>query len=88
MPAGRDWIARDCRSEIPAANGPLVDVRVRWKTLRVLDFGLPKLWANQLKGYFASGLKSTMVGVVLMPLVIPWEYAWCYYVQRAGDRWK
>jgi hypothetical protein len=54
----------------------------------VLDFGLPKLVANQLTPDFVHDLKSTMVGVVLMPLVIPWGYVWRHYVQRTGDRWK
>ncbi len=67
---------------------PLLMFEFVWKTLWVLDFGLPKLWANQLTGDFAYDLKSTMVGVVLMPLVIPWGYVWRHYVQRAGDRWK
>ena len=67
---------------------PLLIFEFVWKTMWVLDFGLPKLWANKLTGDFAYDLKSTMVGVVLMPLVIPWGYVWRHYVQRAGDRWR
>ena len=67
---------------------PLLMFEFVWKAMWVLDFGLPKLLANQLTGDFAYDLKSTMVGVVLMPLVIPWGYVWRHYVQRPGDRWK
>jgi hypothetical protein len=67
---------------------PLLMFEFVWKTMWVLDFGLPKLWANQLTPDFAHDLKATMVGVVLMPLVIPWGYVWRNYVRRAGDRWK
>lgn len=67
---------------------PLLMFELVWKTMWVLDFGLPKLLANQLKGDFAQDLRATMVGVVLMPLVIPWGYVWRHYVQSAGDRWK
>ncbi|HEX5257985.1 MAG TPA: hypothetical protein VFW35_04290 [Sphingomicrobium sp.] len=67
---------------------PLLMFEFVWKAMWVLDFGLPKLWANQLTPDFAYDLKSTMVGVILMPLVIPWGYVWHHYVQRTGDRWK
>jgi hypothetical protein len=67
---------------------PLLMFEFVWKTMWVLDFGLPKLLARQLTAEFAYDLKSTMVGVVLMPLVIPWTYVWRHYVQRAGDPWR
>lgn len=67
---------------------PLLMFELVWKTMWVLDFGLPRLLANQLTADLAQDLKGTMVGVVLMPLVIPWGYVWRHYVQRPGDRWK
>src|SRR3954470_2261882 len=67
---------------------PLLMCEFVWKTMWVLDFGLPKLLSHQLTGDFAADLKGTMVGVVLMPLVIPWGYVWHHYVQRPGDRWR
>jgi hypothetical protein len=67
---------------------PLLMFELVWKTMWVLDFGLPKLWTNHLTADFAQDLKGTMVGVILMPLVIPWGYVWRHYVRRAGDRWK
>jgi hypothetical protein len=67
---------------------PLLMFEFVWKAMWVLDFGLPKLLAHDLTPDFAQDLKGTMVGVVLMPLVIPWGYVWRHYVRRAGDRWK
>ena len=28
------------------------------------------------------------MGVVLVPLVMPWAYVWERYVKRPGERWK
>jgi hypothetical protein len=67
---------------------PLLLFEFAWKTMWVLDFGLPKLWTHQLTPAFAQDLKGTMVGVILMPLVIPWGFVRRHYVQRAGDRWR
>ena len=46
---------------------PLLMFEFVWKTMWVLDFGLPKLLSHQLVGDFAADFKGTMVGVVLMP---------------------
>ena len=31
---------------------------------------------------------SIRLGVILMPLVIPWPYVWRHYVTRTGARWR
>ena len=59
-----------------------------WKTSWVLFFGLQKLSAGPLDATSAENLQGTLVGVVLMPLVIPWTYVWRHYVKQPGTRWK
>jgi hypothetical protein len=59
-----------------------------WKTSWVLFFGLQKLSAGPLDPTSTENLRGTLVGVVLMPLVIPWTYVWRHYVKQPGDRWK
>jgi hypothetical protein len=59
-----------------------------WKSSWLLFFGLQKLSAGLLDPTSAANLQGTLVGVVLMPLVIPWTYVWRHYVKQPGDRWK
>jgi hypothetical protein len=33
-------------------------------------------------------MKATLMGVVLVPLVLPWGYLWRHYVKAPGDRWR
>jgi hypothetical protein len=37
---------------------------------------------------FAEDFFAIGVGVILMPLVIPWGYVWRHYVKQPGDRWR
>jgi hypothetical protein len=37
---------------------------------------------------FAEDSFNIIVGVILMPIVIPWGYVWRNYVKAAGDPWR
>ena len=37
---------------------------------------------------FAEDFFNVGIGVILMPLVIPWGYVWRRYVKRSGARWR
>ena len=49
--------------------------------------GLP-FWLTQQLGPAAQEmLISTITGIVLVPLALPWGYVLRQYVQAPGDRW-
>lgn len=58
-----------------------------WKTIWVVAIGLPLWRAGKLDADFAETFKATFMGVVLVPLIIPWPYVWANYVKKPGDRW-
>ena len=66
---------------------PLLFFELLWKVMWVVAWGLP-LWSTQmLTPDSEQTLISNLVGVVLVPLAIPWGYAFNHYVKAPGDRW-
>jgi hypothetical protein len=67
---------------------PLLFFEFLWKVLWVGLFGIP-LWLNgRLDEGTSETLFNCLLGVVLVPLAVPWPYVWRHYVKAAGDRWK
>ena len=67
---------------------PLLMFEFAWKVIWVLAYGLPQWSAGQLTPVTSEDLTNTLVGVILMPLVIPWGYVWRRYVRQPGARWR
>ena len=67
---------------------PLLLFEFTWKTVWLLDFGLPQWLAGQRPPTFAEDIFAIGLGVILMPLVIPWGYVWRNFVKAPGDRWR
>ena len=67
---------------------PLLLFELAWKVIWVLAFGLPQWQAGRLTPVTAEDLTNTLVGVVLMPLVIPWPYVWRHYLKAPAARWR
>lgn len=70
---------------------PLLLFELLWKVLWVAGWGLP-LWSTQqltqrLGPDAQSNLVNCLVGIVLVPLVMPWGYLLKQYVRAPGDRW-
>jgi hypothetical protein len=67
---------------------PLLFFELLWKVLWLLMWGLP-LWFNQqLRPDSQETLISVLVGVVLVPLAIPWGYVFQQYVKAPGEPWR
>ena len=67
---------------------PLLFVELAWKAIWVLSFGLPLWSAGRLDAGTAETMQACLLGVVLVPLVLPWGYVWTQYVRAPGDRWR
>lgn len=66
---------------------PLLFFELLWKSIWVLAFGLP-LWLNeQLDANTRETLNACLMGIVLVPLVLPWGYVFRNYLKASGDRW-
>ena len=66
---------------------PLLLFELAWKLLWVLLTALPLWRAGTLDGYGRETLFACLVGVVLVPLAVPWGYVWRRYVRGPGEPW-
>jgi len=67
---------------------PLLLFEFAWKYIWFFAFGLPQYLSGQVPPTFGEDFKAITAGVVIMPFVIPWGYAWRHYVTAQGDRWR
>ena len=66
---------------------PLLFFELLWKVMWIVGWGLP-LWFTQQLGLDAQEtLIATLMGVVLVPLAIPWGYIFQQYVKAPGNPW-
>src|SRR6266852_9002246 len=67
---------------------PLLLFELLWKAIWLLAIALPLWSANQLDADTMETVKACLMGIVLVPIVIPWPYVLAQYVKKPGDRWK
>ena len=70
---------------------PLLFFEFVWKAIWILIFGLPLSLSGGLDPSASFGGTETViaciVGVVLVPLVMPWAYVLEHYLKAPGARW-
>jgi hypothetical protein len=67
---------------------PLLLFEFGWKSIWTIAYGLPQYMSGQLPPTVADDFFAIAMGVILMPLVIPWPYVWRHYVKQPGARWR
>ena len=85
---GAVWLMAFLGLKYPLEMLPLLMFEFAWKTIWTIAYGLPQWSAGQLPPTFADDAFNIGLGVVLMPLVIPWGYTWRHYLRQAGARWR
>lgn len=63
---------------------PLLFFELLWKTIWVVAIGLPLWRANQLSADAMETFKECLMGVIIVPLVVPWGYVVRNYVFGGG----
>ena len=66
---------------------PLLFFEFVWKSIWLVVFGLPLLLSGRLGPETTETLTGVLMGVVLVPLVVPWGYVLKNYLKAPGDRW-
>ena len=66
---------------------PLLIFELLWKILWVVAFALPLWLIDRLDAYGQETLFACMMGVVLVPLVIPWGYVYRNYMKARSEPW-
>ena len=66
---------------------PLMLFELLWKIIWVLASVLPMWRGPGLDGYASETLIECLIGIVLLPLVIPWRHVIARYVRAPGAPW-
>lgn len=66
---------------------PLLLFELVWKATWLVTIGLPLRSSGQLVGPFSETWFANVMGLVIIPLAIPWGYVFREYVRNGGDRW-
>jgi hypothetical protein len=67
---------------------PLLLFELLWKLIWVIAFALRMWLSTGLDEYAAETLLACLMGVVLVPIVVPWGYVFKHYVRAAGEPWR
>jgi hypothetical protein len=67
---------------------PLLLFELLWKLIWVVASALPMWRGPGLDAYASETLFATLMGVVLVPLVLPWGYVAKQFFRSPGDPWS
>ena len=67
---------------------PLLLFELLWKTIWVVASALPMWLHGDIDPYAADTLFACLIGVVLVPIVIPWRYVVAHYVRAPAEPWR
>jgi hypothetical protein len=67
---------------------PLLLFELTWKVIWVVAFGLAPWLGGGLDAARQETLFECLMGVVLVPLVVPWGYVFREYIKTPGDHWS
>ena len=85
---GAVWLLAFLGLRYPLQMLPLLMFEFAWKSIWMLAYGLPQWLAGQMPATYADDVFAIGMGVILMPLVIPWGYVYRHYVKQPGARWR
>jgi hypothetical protein len=67
---------------------PLLMFELVWKSIWLIAIAYPLWSANQMDADVWDSVTACAMGVVIMPIAIPWAYVWENYVKASGNRWR
>ena len=85
---GAVWVLAFVGLRYPLQMLPLLMFEFVWKAMWLIDFGFPQWSSGHMPPTFAEDFPNITMGVILMPLVIPWDYVYRHYVKQQPNRWR
>ena len=85
---GAVWLLAFIGIRYPLQMLPLLLFEFAWKSIWMLAYGLPQWSAGQMPATFSDDVFAIGMGVILMPLVIPWGYVLRHYIRQPDARWR
>jgi hypothetical protein len=81
------WVLACFGLRYPLQMLPILLFELAWKTIWLIDYGLPQWRAGVHTAQFAEDFKAIALGVILIP-IIPWGYVFRHYLKMPGPRWR
>src|ERR1700719_4635692 len=81
------WVLACFGLRYPLQMLPILLFELAWKTIWLIDYGLPQWRAGVHTTQFAEEFKAIALWVILIP-IIPWGYVFRHYLKMPGSRWR
>ena len=82
------WLLACFGLRYPVQMLPILLFELAWKTIWLVDYGLPQWRAGVNTPVFKEDWKAIALGPLIFLLVIPWGYVFRHYVKKPGSRWR
>ena len=80
------WVLACFGLRYPLQMLPILLFELVWKTIWLIDYGLPQRMAGVNTTQFTEDFKAIALGVILIP-IIPWGYVFRHYLKKPGAGW-
>ena len=81
------WVLACFGLRYPLQMLPILLFELLWKTIWLVDYGLPQWMAGVNTAQFTEDFKAIALAPVIFILIIPWAYVFRHYLKNAGARW-
>jgi hypothetical protein len=81
------WVLACFGLRYPLQMLPVLLFELLWKTIWLIDYGLPQRMAGVHTTQFTEDFKAIAFFPVLLVLIIPWRYVFRHYLKKPGARW-
>jgi hypothetical protein len=80
------WVLACFGLRYPLRMLPILLFELVWKTIWLIDYGLPQWRAGVHTMQFTEDFKAIALGLIVIP-IIPWTYVFRHYLKDAGEGW-
>jgi len=81
------WVTSFFGLRYPLQMLPIFLFEFVWKTLWLIDYGVPQWLAGGSSPRLKEDLLGIGTGPILFAIIIPWGYVWRHYVKKPSERW-
>jgi len=81
------WVLAWFGLRYPLQMLPVLLFELLWKTIWLVDYGIPQWRAGVNTTQFREDFKAIAIFPVIVLLVIPWAYVFRHYLKKPGARW-
>jgi hypothetical protein len=85
---GALWVLACFGLRYPLQMLPVLLFELLWKTIWLVDYGLPQRVAGVSTAQFKEDFTAIAFAPLLLIAIIPWGYVFRHYLRKPGARWR